>query len=118
MKFSVITPSYNCKEFILENIQSVRAQGLGPEELEHWIIDGGSTDGTVELLKSETGIHWISELDKGLADAVNKGILRSKGEWIIWLNADDLLASDACAVFCSRLLSIPKFAFLLEIKSF
>lgn len=83
----------------MRNIESVRAQGFPPEELEHWIIDGGSTDGTVEILKAQPDIKWISEPDNGLSDAVNKGIIRSKGDWIIWLNADDYLASNACKIF-------------------
>ncbi|MDB6026132.1 MAG: hypothetical protein JWM68_2355 [Verrucomicrobiales bacterium] len=99
MIFSVITPSFNCKDYILENIESVRRQGFGSDDLEHWIIDGGSTDGTIELLKRQNGIKWISEPDNGLSDAVNKGIQRAKGEWIIWLNADDVLSSDACKIF-------------------
>ena len=99
MIFSIVTPSLNCKEFILRNIESVRTQGFGPDEVEHWVIDGGSTDGTVELLKAQNDIKWISEQDKGLSDAVNKGIQRSKGEWIIWANADDFLAPDALRVF-------------------
>ena len=97
--FSVITPSLNCKDFILQNIESVRAQGFDQTQLEHWIIDGKSTDGTLEFLKEQSNLQWVSEPDKGLADAVNKGILRSKGEWIIWLNADDMLAKDACTTF-------------------
>ena len=99
MTFSVITPSFNCKDFIEQNIASVRGQGLTSEELEHLVIDGGSTDGTLDILKRTEGIKWISERDQGLSDAVNKGIQRAKGDWIIWLNADDLLATDACKVF-------------------
>ena len=96
---SVVTPSFNCGQYLLENIESVRWQGLGPDELEHWVIDGGSTDGTVELLRQQPDIQWISEPDRGLSDAVNKGIQRAKGDWIVWLNADDFLAEDACKVF-------------------
>lgn len=99
MIFSVVTPSFNCQEFIGENVESVRGQGLTPEELEHWVIDGGSTDGTVEILKQTEGIHWVSERDQGLSDAVNKGIQRAKGDWIIWLNVDDMLAKGACKTF-------------------
>lgn len=76
----------------MRNINSVRAQGIPPSDLEHWIIDGGSTDQTIEILKREHDIKWISEPDNGLSDAVNKGIRRAKGEWIIWLNSDDELA--------------------------
>ncbi|MBA4147334.1 MAG: glycosyltransferase [Verrucomicrobia bacterium] len=99
MIFSVITPSFNCQNFILQNLESVRAQGFDSDQLEHLIVDGGSTDGTVELLRAASGIKWSSEPDKGLSDAVNKGILRSKADWIIWLNADDMLSPDACKVF-------------------
>ena len=107
LRFSVITPSLNCKDHILTNIQSVQKQGLSPDELEHWIIDGGSTDGTVELLKTQKNIQWISEPDRGLSDAVNKGIQRAKGEWILWVNADDYLAEDACATFLSYVKKYP-----------
>jgi glycosyltransferase involved in cell wall biosynthesis len=99
MLFSVITPSLNCKDFMLDNINSVRRQGLTSDQIEHWVIDGGSTDGTVDILKHTEGIQWISERDRGLSDAVNKGIQRAKGDWIIWLNADDMLAKDACKTF-------------------
>lgn len=108
MIFTVITPSFNCKDFIQENFQSVRSQGLGPAELEQWVIDGGSTDGTLDILKQTEGINWVSERDKGLSDAVNKGIQRAKGEWIIWLNADDLLAKDACKIFLEYQKQYPK----------
>src|SRR6266480_4077053 len=99
MIFTVVTPAFNCRDFILENFQSVRSQGMTAEQLEHWVIDGGSTDETVEILKKSEGIKWVSEPDKGLSDAVNKGIQRAKGDWIIWLNADDMLAKDACKTF-------------------
>ncbi len=99
MRFTVVTPSFNCREFILDNLDSVRRQGFGPAELEHWVIDGGSTDGTIELLRQQPDIRWISEPDRGLSDAVNKGIQRAQGDWIIWLNADDYLAPDALRIF-------------------
>ena len=104
MRFSVITPSFNCGNCIADNFRSVRDQGFPPDQLEQWVIDGGSTDGTVELLTQQPDIKWISETDRGLSDAVNKGIQRATGDWIIWLNADDLLAKDACKIFleCSR----------------
>ena len=99
MLFSIITPSLNCGSFISNNFNSIRKQGFGPDELEHWVIDGGSTDGTLDILKREPGVKWISEGDKGLSDAVNKGIQRATGDWIIWLNADDFLADDALKIF-------------------
>jgi glycosyltransferase involved in cell wall biosynthesis len=99
MLFSIITPSLNCGTLISNNIASIRKQGFGPDDLEHWVIDGGSTDGTLDILKRETGVKWISEPDKGLSDAVNKGIQRAGGDWIIWLNADDFLADNALKTF-------------------
>lgn len=97
--FSVITPSLNCGSYLPENIESVNRQGLGPDRIEHWVIDGGSSDGTLALLKSRDDVLWISEPDLGLSDAVNKGIIRARNEWILWLNADDHLADGALTRF-------------------
>jgi glycosyltransferase involved in cell wall biosynthesis len=99
MLFSIVTPSLNCRDYISTNITSVRKQGFGPDQLEHWVIDGGSTDDTLDILKGAHDTKWISEPDKGLSDAVNKGIQRAAGDWIIWLNADDYLADNALAIF-------------------
>lgn len=93
--FSVVTPALNCVDYLERNIESVKRQGLGVGQLEHWIIDGGSTDGTVEFLKSRNDVKWISETDNGLSDAVNKGLRRAQGEWVAWLNADDELCPGA-----------------------
>jgi glycosyltransferase involved in cell wall biosynthesis len=103
MRFTIITPAFNCRQFLPRNLASVRAQRVPPEQLEHWVIDGGSKDGTVEYLQQQTDVKFISEPDRGLAHAVNKGIERAKGEWIIWLNADDELADDALAEFLKAL---------------
>jgi glycosyltransferase involved in cell wall biosynthesis len=99
MIFSIVTPSLNCGAFISNNFASIRKQGFGQDDLEHWVIDGGSADGTLDILKREPGVKWISEPDKGLSDAVNKGIQRAKGDWIIWLNADDFMAENALKTF-------------------
>src|SRR2546421_11161603 len=95
MLTSIVTPSLNCGQYILRNITSVREQKFNPNELEHWIIDGGSRDQTVEILRNQKDVKWVSEPDNGLSDAVNKGIRLSQGDWIIWLNADDELAPGA-----------------------
>ena len=97
--FSIITPALNCGDLLRRNFASVHSQGLADGELEHWVIDGGSADGTLDVLLHESGVKYVSEKDRGLSDAVNKGIQRAQGEWIIWLNADDELAPGALIAF-------------------
>ena len=91
-KLSVITPSLNHGEFIDATLRSVLEQGY--PDLELWVIDGGSTDGTLERLRSYgDAIRWISEADRGQADAINKGFARATGEVVGWLNSDDTYLS-------------------------
>lgn len=87
---SIITPSYNQAEFIESTLQSVHAQGY--PALEHIVVDGASTDGSRAVIeKHAQGLaSWISEPDRGQADAINKGFQRAHGEIIAWLNSDDL----------------------------
>ena len=84
---SIVTPCLNAAATIEEALASVRDQSY--PRLEHVVVDGGSTDGTVELLRRAEGVRFISEPDSGRADAVNKGVAMSTGEVIGWLNADD-----------------------------
>jgi glycosyltransferase involved in cell wall biosynthesis len=84
---SVITPCLNGRETIEECLASVRSQGY--PDLEHIVVDGGSTDGTLDVLERADGIRWISEPDTGRPDAANKGVRMASGEVIAWLNADD-----------------------------
>jgi glycosyltransferase involved in cell wall biosynthesis len=93
MKFSVITPCLNRVELIGLTIESVIAQDY--PDFEHWIIDGGSTDGTLDLLKRYRHLRLVSEADRGVYDAMNKGIRLATGEVLILLNSDDLLARGA-----------------------
>ena len=84
---TVVTPCLNAVDTIEETLHSVRTQGY--PRLEHVVVDGGSTDGTLDLLEATEGITWVSEPDGGRADAANKGVRMSSGEIVAWLNADD-----------------------------
>ena len=86
-KISVVTPCYNSITTIRDTIESVKNQGY--PNWEHIVFDGGSTDGTVELLKEYPHLIWISEKDEGHYHAMNKGIERATGEVVAVLNADD-----------------------------
>lgn len=86
--FTILTPSYNHAEFIRQTIDSVLSQNY--PRLKYWIMDGGSTDNTLSILKSYgQKIHWVSERDAGQADAINKGFMKAKGDIVAWLNSDD-----------------------------
>lgn len=90
---SVITPILNQALFIEDTILSVIAQNY--KKVEYIIVDGGSTDGSLDIIKSYAQkfpqmINWISEEDDGQADAINKGFKMARGEYLTWLNADDV----------------------------
>jgi glycosyltransferase involved in cell wall biosynthesis len=92
---SVLTPSFNQARWLGDNLRSVAAQTY--PNIEHIVMDGGSTDGSVDVLAAQPGpkVRWLSEPDKGQSDAINKAFRVSRGEFIGWLNSDDAyFASD------------------------
>ena len=86
-KISIITPSYNQGNFIEDAIISVMKQGYS--NYEHIIIDGGSTDETLSILRKYPHLIWVSEPDEGQTDALQKALIKVSGDIIGWLNADD-----------------------------
>jgi glycosyltransferase involved in cell wall biosynthesis len=98
---SIVTPSLNQGQFIEETIRSVLDQDY--PRIEHIVVDGGSTDGTVETLRRHPHLVWVSEPDRGQADAVNKGFRMANGAIFGWLNADDLYLPGAVTTAVSTL---------------
>lgn len=92
MKISIITINFNNKDGIEKTISSVVAQTY--KDIQYIIIDGDSTDGSVEVIKKyhEDIDYWISEPDKGIYDAMNKGILKATGDYVLFLNSGDYLS--------------------------
>lgn len=94
LKFSIVTPSLNQAAFLPDALASVSNQGVGPYE--HIVVDGCSTDGTLELLENEaTSLRSYVGRDNGQSDALNKGLSRARGRIIGWLNADDFYLAGA-----------------------
>lgn len=97
-KISIVTPSLNQGIFIEQTIKSVIDQRY--PNLEYIIIDGGSTDGSVEIIKKyqEYIQYWVSEKDNGQSDAINKGFSKATGDIFCWLNSDDYLLPNSLAI--------------------
>lgn len=110
-KISIITPSYNQERFLKECIESVLMQGY--PDLEYIVIDGGSTDGSLDLIKSyDDQIHyWISEQDDGQSEAINKGFSLATGDIIAWLNSDDYYYPNALEHIRQAFIAEPEASF-------
>ena len=98
MRLSIITPSFNQCRFLARTAQSILSQ-QGRFDLQWIVIDGGSTDGTIDVLRNlnDARLIWISEADNGQAHAINKGLAKADGDVVAWLNSDDLYEPGALA---------------------
>jgi glycosyltransferase involved in cell wall biosynthesis len=107
-KISIVTPSYNQGQFIEEAIRSVLLQGY--PNLEYIIVDGGSTDETVDIIKKYEPwlAYWESEPDRGQSHAINKGLLKSTGRFFNWHNSDDVLTPNSLATMASAMIKYPQ----------
>lgn len=93
---SLITPSFNQGQFVQQTIESVLSQDY--PKLDYWVVDGGSSDDTLRILRQyehDPRLRWLSEPDAGQSDAINKGLARCQGEICAWLNSDDVLLPGA-----------------------
>ena len=108
IRISVVTPSYNQAEFLEETLRSVISQR--DQIHEYFVLDGGSTDRSVEIIqKYASGIdYWTSEKDKGQSDAIDRGFRRASGNFLFWLNSDDILLPDALRKMREALEQNPK----------
>ena len=107
-KVSIVTPSYNQGRFIEECIRSVLLQGY--PNLEYIIIDGGSTDQSVEIIKKYEPwlAYWESEPDRGQSHAINKGLLKSTGQLFNWHNSDDVLTPNSLSTMAAAMVEYPQ----------
>ena len=105
LKFTIITVSLNSEKYIENTILSVARQTY--KNIEHIIIDGGSTDSTIDILSKYDSClsYWASEPDHGIADAMNKGIIKATGDYILFINSDDYLFNEDTLKQISILLS-------------
>jgi glycosyltransferase involved in cell wall biosynthesis len=106
---SIVTPSFNQGRFIRATIESVLGQDY--PWIEYWIIDGGSSDETLAVIREyehDQRMRWISERDRGQADAINKGLSRCRGEFVAWLNSDDTYLPKALSRLAAALRANPE----------
>src|SRR5712664_2616221 len=92
-RISIVTPSFNQASYLEAALKSVLDQNY--PNLEYIVVDGGSTDGSVEIIQryADRLTYWVSQPDRGQMDALNKGFRRTTGEIMAWLNSDDMLCS-------------------------
>jgi len=115
VKISIVTPTFNSRRFLAQTGDNILSQ-QGPFELEWLVVDGGSNDGTVELLRSLNGeprVRWLSEKDRGQSHAINKGLAMARGDVVAWLGADDLYRHGALAAVADAFAANPSAQWLV-----
>jgi glycosyltransferase involved in cell wall biosynthesis len=116
MKISVVVPSFNQAQYLEETLQSILSQE-GP--LEVFVQDGGSTDGSVEILKKYDGrIQWVSSRDGGQSAAINEGLKKATGEILCYLNSDDLWLPNTLSIVRRAFTEHPKVSFVYGLADF
>ena len=112
MKISIVIPNFNCARYLEQTLKSVLAQNVNG--LEVIVIDGGSTDNSVDIIKryKQHLAYWVSERDSGQSDAINKGLKRCQGEIVNWINSDDLLAVGALNAIAAGFSRFPEADFV------
>jgi len=117
-RISIVTPSFNQGEFLEETIRSVLFQGY--PNLEYIIMDGGSTDNSVEIIRSYSDriAYWTSEKDQGQTDAIKRGFDRAQGDLLGWLNSDDIYFPEALVRVARQHLEHPEALILGAVQNF
>lgn len=131
MKFSIVTPAYNTASYLAETIESVISQA-GNFDIEYIVMDGGSTDNTVEILKkydhaiksgaykthcTSLSFSWFSEKDKGMYDAINRGFAKANGDIYAWINGDDTYVPGAFQKIADAFVTFPEINWIKGITS-
>jgi len=106
MKFSILTITYQAEAYLADTLASVQKQGY--RDFEHLVWDGGSTDKTLEIIKSFPHVRLFIGKDQGISDAMNKIAQKAQGEWLWYVHADDLLAPEALQEVAEELKKSPQ----------